>query len=129
MGDSIQQLGPLRGWMFVVWLLSGSLFALTGLRQFFVEPLAGAAVNLVWFTLQMLPLLLPLPGVLRFQVRATFFLCMASLLYFVHGVYVVSDPKLTLLGIFEIGFALGLCAVSAYVVRKLREIEAHDGSS
>jgi len=45
-------------------------------------------------------------------------------LYFVHGVYVIFDPKLTLLGGFEIGFSLALCGVTAVIVRKLREMLA-----
>ena len=71
-----------------------------------------------------MPLLLPLPGVLRLQLRSVFMLCMVTMLYFIHGVYVITDPKLTLVGGFEIGFALALCAVSAFMVRKIREAEA-----
>ena len=118
----------MKGWLFACLMLTGALFSLTGLRQFFIEPLANPMPNLVWFLIQLLPLLLPLPGVLRLQVRSTFVLCMASTLYFVHGVYVISDPKLQLLGIFEIIFSLGLCAVSAFLVRKLREAEANGTS-
>ena len=114
----------LRGWLFVALMLIGSLVALTGLRQFFIEPLATATSNGIWFVVQLLPLLLPLPGLLHTNLRATFILCMTSMLYFIHGVYVISDPKLTLLGAFEIGFALALCAVCALMVRKLREAAA-----
>jgi len=114
----------LRGWLFVTLLLTGSLVALTGLRQFFIEPLASTSSNIIWFVVQLLPLLIPLPGVLRLQLRATFVLCMSSLLYFIHGVYVISDPKLTLVGSFEIFFALALCAVSAFMVRRMREAAA-----
>ncbi len=119
-----EALAPLRGWLFVALLLIGSLVALTGLRQFFIEPLATTSSNVIWFVVQLLPLLLPLPGVLGMRVRAIFVLCMATMLYFVHGVYVVSDPKLTLLGSLEIAFSLALCGVSAFMVRKMREAAA-----
>lgn len=125
MSDETQNMpAALRGWLFVALLLMGSLVALTGLRQFFIEPLASTSSNVIWFIVQLLPLLIPLPGLLRLQLRPTFILCMATLLYFIHGVYVVSDPKLTLLGSLEIGFALLLCAVFAFMVRKMREAAA-----
>ena len=116
--------GSLRGWLFVALLLIGSLVALTGLRQFFIEPLATTSSNVIWFVVQLLPLLLPLPGVLLLHLRAVFMLCLATMLYFIHGVYVVSDPKLAVVGGVEIGCALVLCAVSALMVRKLREAAA-----
>ena len=118
---------PLRGWLFVTLVLIGSLVSLTGLRQFFVEPLATTSSNVIWFVIQLLPLLLPLPGLLHLRLRSTFMLCLATMLYFVHGVYVLFDPKLQLFGSFEIGFALALCAVTAFMVRKMREAAAqHD---
>ena len=102
-------------------MCAGSLFALTGLRQFFLEPLGDAGANLVWFLLQVLPLVLPLAGVIRGGLRSTFFLCMASTLYFIHGVLIVFDAGYHLLGASEILFALGLCAVTAMMVRRMRE--------
>ena len=41
----------LRGLQFLVLFSIGSLFALTGLRQFFVEPLASTGSNLIWFVI------------------------------------------------------------------------------
>ena len=113
----------LKGWLFAALMLVGCLFALHGLRQFFIEPLTGTTANVIWFVIQLLPLLLPLPGLLRVQLRSTFMLCLVTMLYFTHGVYVIFDPKLALLGGFEIGFALALCAVTAYMVRKIREAD------
>ena len=125
--DSHTLPASMRGWLFACLILTGSLVALTGLRQFFIEPLASTSSNVIWFVLQLLPLLLPLPGVLRLHLKPTFMLCLATMLYFIHGVYVISDPKLTLLGGFEIGFALALCAVTAWMVRSMREAAAQRG--
>lgn len=114
----------MKGWLFIALLLVGSLVALTGLRQFFVEPLDGTLTNAVWFVLQLLPLLLPLPGLLRLKLRSTFVMCMTSMLYFIHGVLLVFDPAMRLMGAFEIAFSLGLSAATAILVRKIREHEA-----
>ncbi len=114
----------MKGFLFLALGLMGSLIALTGLRQIFIQPLADDTVNLVWFALQILPLLLTLPGLLRLQIRSTLMLSVVSLLYFIHGVLSVFDPPTQLLGGFEIVFALGLCGVAAWMVRLLREQEA-----
>ena len=118
----------MKGFLLLSLGLMGSLVALTGLRQLFMQPLADDTVNFVWFVIQILPLLATLPGVLRGGIRSTFMLCMVSLLYFVHGVLIVFDQATQLLGVFEIVFALGLCAVAAWLVRQLREAEARAAS-
>ncbi len=110
----------LRGWLFLALVLCGSLWAVTALRQLFIDPIDNPATNVTWLIVQLLPLLIPLPGLLRGRTMSTFLLCMASLLYFTHGIMVVFDPNLMLVGLFEAGFALGLCAVTAYLVRELR---------
>ena len=115
----------MKGWLFIALLLVGSLVALTGLRQFFVEPLDGTLPNLIWFVLQLLPLLLPLPGLLHVKLRSTFVMCMTSMLYFIHGVLLVFDPAMRLMGAFEIAFSLGLSATTAILVRMIREQEAN----
>jgi len=117
-------ISDMRGWLLVALLLLGSIVALTGLRQFFIEPLATSGVNFTWFVVQLLPLLAPLPGLLRLKLRSIFVLCMTSTLYFIHGVLLVFDPGMRLMGSFEIFFALGLTAVAALLVRKIRESEA-----
>lgn len=114
----------MNGLLFLALISMGSLFATTGLRQFFLEPLGDPAVNLVWFIVQMLPLLLPLPGLIRHGLRSTFFICLASTLYFVHGVLIVFDADTRLIGASEIVFSLGLCAVTAFMVRRMREQQA-----
>ncbi len=105
-------------------MLTGSLVALTGLRQFFMQPLADDSVNAVWFLIQVMPLLLTLPGLLRLSIKSTFLLSMVSLLYFIHGVLVVFDEATQLIGAFEIVFSLSLCGVASWMVRLLREREA-----
>ena len=114
----------MKGWLFVSFLLLGSLVAMTGLRQFFIEPLPTPGVNLVWFLMQLSPLLIPLPGLIRGTLRSTFTICITSLLYFIHGVLMAFDPNMMVFGGFEIAFSLGLCAVTALLVRNMREAEA-----
>lgn len=114
----------MQGWLFITYICVGSLFALTGMRQFFIAPLPDVGPNLLWFAVQVAPLLLPLPGLLSGSIRPTFLLCLGSLLYFVHGVVVTYEGSLAWLGAFEIGFSVALCATTALLVRKMREAEA-----
>ena len=97
--------------------LSGSLFALTGLRQFFVEPLATPSINALWFGIQVLPLLAVLPGVLRDSARSYLFAALASTLYFIHGVLLVATPELRAMGLWEAGFSVGLLIAGSYAAR------------
>ena len=99
--------------------LIGSLFALTGLRQFFVEPLASPATNAVWFLIQVLPLLAVLPGVLRLRSRSFILAALASTLYFVHGVLLAATPDLRAMGLWEVAFAVGLLVAGSYAARSM----------
>ena len=114
----------MQGWLFLSYFALGSLFALTGLRQFFITPLPDVGPNIIWFAIQVAPLLPTLPGMLAGTIRSICLLCLGSLLYFVHGVVVVYDGSLVLVGSLEIVFALILCGATAFLVRKLREAEA-----
>jgi len=116
----------LRGWLFLSLVCVGSLFAVTGMRQFFIEPLANASSNGIWFLIQVLPLLLALPGALKSELSSMFMLCLISCLYFIHAVLVISDDRLFLAATVELLFALGLGISSAVFVRKRRE---HDAAS
>lgn len=100
-------------------LLVGSLFAITGLRQFFVEPLPGAGPNLLWFLAQVLPLLLVLPGILRLRVRAYFFAALVGMLYFIHGILQTATPEMRTMGLWEVGLSMGLVLASTYGTRQL----------
>ncbi len=121
----------LRGLQFLTLLSIGSLFALTGLRQFFVEPLASSGPNLIWFVIQVLPLLLVLPGVLTLKPRSYLFAILAAMLYFCHGVLQAVSVEDRLLGFWEVGFALALVLTASFALRHLRiaEAEAATGSS
>ena len=120
--------GVLQILMFFCLLMVGSLLALTGLRQFFIEPLAGGLSNTLWFGIQVLPLLAVTPGILRFSARSYLITTLVGSLYFVHGVLLVSTESLRGLGIWETGFALLLILAATYMVRLLRAIsEPGDG--
>ncbi len=121
----------MKGWLFSVLVATGSIFALLGLQQFFIDPLsAGAAsvANITWFALQVAPLLIPLIGTLRRNIRATFVLCLASLLYFAHGVVVAYVGQHRLIGVLEIVFALTLCLATTMLVRALAAGETNTPS-
>lgn len=117
----------MRGWLFLSLICTGSLLAVTGLRQFFIEPLSTSSSNSVWFLIQVLPLLLPLPGALRGQLRSMFLLCLVSSLYFIHAVLVINDEPLFLIASAELLFSLGLAVCTAVFVRKRRELDAESG--
>lgn len=117
----------MRGWLFLSLICTGSLLAVTGLRQFFIEPLGTSSSNSVWFLIQVLPLLLPLPGALRGQLRSMFLLCLVSSLYFIHAVLVINDEPLFLIASAELLFSLGLAVCTAVFVRKRRELDAESG--
>jgi len=106
--------------MFACLLMLGSLFAVTGLRQFFVEPLSGTVSNVIWFVIQVLPLLAVLPGMLRQRYRSYFFAILAGTLYFVHGVWLAVAEAHRALGLWEVAFALLLVLLCTYMVRLLR---------
>ena len=114
----------MQGWIFSTYVAMGSLISLTGLRQIFIQPLPDTWLNLIWFVIQILPLLLLLPGLMSGSLRSTFLLCLASLLYFIHGVMACFDPAIRILGAVEIVFSLALCATTAFLVRRMREAGA-----
>jgi uncharacterized membrane protein len=114
----------MKGLQFLALLLIGSLFALTGLRQFFVSPLQGAAPNLLWFLVQVLPLLLLLPGILRLRARTYFFATLVSMLYFIHGILLTITPETRAMGLWEVGLAMLLVLVGSFGNRQLGGLKA-----
>jgi uncharacterized membrane protein len=100
-------------------ILIGSLFALTGLRQFFVQPLASPLPNLLWFLLQVAPLLAILPAILQGSARGFFYAILAAMLYFIHGVMQAATPDLRALALWETGFAIALVATGSFAMRRL----------
>ncbi len=109
----------MKGLQFLALLLLGSLFAITGVRQFFVEPLDQTFSNIAWFVLQVTPLLLVLPGVLRGRQRGYFYAILAATLYFIHGTMEAATADQRTLALWETGFAVGLIAVASLAMRHL----------
>jgi uncharacterized membrane protein len=108
-----------RGFQLVCLLLIGSLFAITGLRQYFVEPLSSTLTNTLWFLIQVLPLLLVLPGVLRGRHRGYFYVVLAASLYFIHGAVEAATADQRVMALWETGFSVGLIAVASLAMRRL----------
>jgi uncharacterized membrane protein len=109
----------MKGFQFLCLILIGSLFALTGLRQFFVTALAEPLPNTAWFVVQVLPLLAVLPGVLRGSARGFFFAVLAAMLYFVHGVWLAVEPGLRALGLWQIAFSIVLVIAASFAMRRV----------
>ena len=114
----------LRAIQFLCLLTIGSLFALTGLRQFFMEPLANPLPNGIWFFIQVLPLLAVLPGILRQSARSYLLAALAAMLYFCHGVLVTVTAGMRTFGFWEVGFSLALVLFASFAVRHLRTASA-----
>jgi len=110
----------MKGYQLLTLMLLGSLFALTGLRQFFVQPLASPVPNALWFLLQVAPLLATLPGLLQGSARGFFFAILAAMLYFIHGVMEAATADLRSLALWEIAFAVAMVAVCSLAMRRLQ---------
>ncbi|NIP16581.1 MAG: DUF2069 domain-containing protein [Pseudomonadales bacterium] len=108
----------MKGLQLACLLLIGSLFAINGLRQFFVEPLNTPHVNLIWFLIQVLPLLAVLPGTLKNRYRSYVFAALVSTLYFIHGVLLAATADLRAFGVWEAGFAVSLLVAASYAARR-----------
>jgi uncharacterized membrane protein len=106
--------------LFVCMLLMGSLLALTGMRQFFIQPLASTQSNIIWFAVQVAPLLVIVPGLLRLHYRSAFFAILVASLYFIHGVLLAVDASTRALGFTEVGISLALVLTATYLLRGLR---------
>ena len=121
MSNGPSGLGALRGYLFLIYLCLGSLFALFGLRQFFLAPAASGLANTVWFALAVAPMVILIPGLLRPlgpKARLTFFLAsMVGMVYFVHGVWLAAAPESRGMGLWQTGFALLLTALGSLATR------------
>lgn len=107
--------------LLIIFILMGSLIAITGLRQFLLDPIQKLPLDGFWFALQVLPLLILLPGLIRAQRKAFMYCALVSLFYFVHGVMLSTNPELQRLGIFEAGLALVLTTVASLAARAASE--------
>lgn len=109
----------MKGLQFLALFFIGSLFAITGLRQYFVEPLDSPVSNTLWFLIQVLPLLVVLPGVLRGQHRGYFYAILAASLYFIHGTLEAATADQRTLALWETGFAVALITTASLAMRRL----------
>ncbi|HTK98231.1 MAG TPA: DUF2069 domain-containing protein [Pseudomonadales bacterium] len=100
----------------LIWI--GSLFALLGMQRFFAEPLATMVATIAVFVGQVAPLLVVTPAALRGGARGPLWICLAMLLYFVHGVWQWNSPNVRLFGILEVVFSLGTF-VTAWILLKV----------
>lgn len=99
----------------LIWL--GSLFALLGIQRFFVEPLSSTVATVAVFVGQVSLLLFVAPAMLRGGSRGPLLVCLAMLLYFVHGVWQWNSP-MKLFGILEVVFSLG-AFITAWILLKV----------
>jgi len=100
----------------LIWI--GSLFALLGMQRFFAEPLATMVATIAVFVGQVAPLLVLTPAAVRGGARGPLWICLAMLLYFVHGVWQWNSPNVRLFGILEVVFSLGTF-VTAWILLKV----------
>lgn len=103
---------------FAVLLWVGSLFALLGLQRLLGDGLSGTLAQLVVLAVQVIPLLVVAPLLLRPGPRAGLWLCLLMPFYFAHGIWQYTLPTTRLFGILEVVFALG-AFVSAWLLLKL----------
>lgn len=101
----------------LVWI--GSLFALLGMQRFFVEPLSSTIATIAVFVGQVAPLLVVAPAALRSGARGPLWVCLAMLLYFVHGVWQWTSPNVRLFGALEVIFSLGTFVTAWILLRVL----------
>ena len=106
----------LPAYQFLSFIGIGSLIALTGLRQFFVEPLETPLPNAAWFLIQITPLLVVVPGIMRGRPRSFLFCALAGMLYFCHGVLVAVNAAQRTIGLWEVAIAVCLIAITSFAV-------------
>ena len=92
---------------FTLLLWIGCLFALVGMQRFFFDSLPSPMATIAVFIIQVAPLLLVTPAALRTGSRGPLWVCLAMLLYFVHGVWQWSTPATRLFGSLELIFSVG----------------------
>lgn len=103
--------------LLIIFILVGSLFAITGVRQFMLDPIHKLSLDSMWFALQVAPLLIILPGLLSGTRKGFMYCALASLFYFVHGVMLSTNPELQRVGILEAGLALVLTTVATLAAK------------
>jgi hypothetical protein len=111
-----------RGYLFLMFLAIGSVFAVLGLKQLFIDPLPSGAfgpANLFWLAVQTLPLLALLPQLLggRGGRRlAGGMAALAGMAYFCFGVW-LSVGEHSSLGLALVAGSLVIVAVGSLIAR------------
>lgn len=108
------------------WVVLGTCY---GLMLYFLVS-STVAINsfgfstLVIWLIQIIPLLLFMPGMHRHRVRSFAWMSFVVLLYFMHGVLVAFDPARRLFGLVEVG----LCVVMfLFLILYIRGYRTHYG--
>ena len=103
---------------FTLFLWVGSLFALLGLERLLGDGLSGTLAQLAVLAVQVVPLLVVAPLLLRRGPRGGLWLCLLMPFYFVHGIWQYTLPATRLFGILEVVFSLG-AFISAWLLLRL----------
>lgn len=93
-----------------------SLMALLTVNNLWFANLHGARVGVI-LAIELMPLLLVLPGMLMGSARAHAWTCFVVNLYFIKGVLAAFDPARALLGWLEVGISLVLFVSALLFVR------------
>ncbi|WP_100635024.1 DUF2069 domain-containing protein [Pseudomonas qingdaonensis] len=93
-----------------------SLMALLTVNNLWFADLHGARVGVI-LAIELVPLLLVLPGMLMGSARAHAWTCFVVNLYFIKGVLAAFDPARALLGWLEVGISLVLFVSALLFVR------------
>jgi uncharacterized membrane protein len=115
----------MKGWQFLCLVLVGSLFAITGLRQFFVEPLAGSHEQRAVVRCRCCRCCSCCPRCCAAHSRGYFYAILAASLYFIHGTMEAATADQRALALWETGFAVALIATASLAMRRLNR----DGGS
>ncbi|MFA7892293.1 DUF2069 domain-containing protein [Pseudomonas putida] len=92
------------------------LIALLVVNNLWFANLHGARVSVI-LAIELLPLLLVLPGMFSASARAHAWACFVVNIYFIKGVVAAFDPARALLGWLELLLSLGLFAAALLYVR------------
>ena len=92
------------------------LIALLLVNDLWFADLHGARVSVI-LAIELLPLLLLLPGLLMGSARAHAWTCFVVNIYFIKGVLAAFDPARALLGWSEVAISLGLFVSALLYVR------------
>ncbi len=104
----------------ILWTGYFGLFAIVLLWVIWLAPSKQHPLPLV-IAIGLLPLVLPLRGVIKGRHRSIFWLSLVSLIYFFHGIGVlVSNPALHWASLIEISVALIVCTGAWLLMRAIK---------